>query len=147
MQALRALTLPARQSSVRPLALLAVDSEEIRAEYTYALSATGFDVDAYDAAPHRSSPPNDRPSILVVDVSAERDGGGWLRVQKLKRDPGTRDIPVVALVAVVGVETMDHARREGCVAVCLATCPPPALAAGLRAVLERAAHTANSARP
>ncbi|PYR34322.1 MAG: hypothetical protein DMF90_17535 [Acidobacteria bacterium] len=145
MQASRSLKLPARQSSVRPLALLAVDSEEVRAEYTYALSATGFDVDAYDAAPHRSNPPNARPSIIVVDVSAER--GGWLLVQRLKRDPGTRNIPVVALVAVVGVETLEHARREGCVAVCLATCPPPALAAGLRGVLERAGRTATSARP
>ena len=83
--------------------------------------------------------------IIVVDVSAER--GGWLLVQRLKRDPGTRNIPVVALVAVVGVETLEHARREGCVAVCLATCPPPALAAGLRGVLERAGRTATSARP
>jgi len=145
MQASKPLKLPPRLSSVRPLALLAVDSDEIRAEYMFALSATGFDVDAYDAAPHRSSSPNDRPSIIVVDVSAER-GGGWLLVQKLKRDPGTRNIPVVALVAVVGVEALEHARREGCVAVCLATCPPPALAAALRAVLERADRPANSAR-
>jgi DNA-binding response OmpR family regulator len=146
MQRLETLNVPARQSSVRPLAVLVVDSEEIRAEYTYALSATGFDVDAYGAAPHDSNPLNDRPSLIVVDVSAER-GGGWLRIQRLKRDPGTRNVPVVALVAEVGVETQEHARREGCVAVCLATCPPHALAAGLRAVLERAARTANSARP
>jgi DNA-binding NarL/FixJ family response regulator len=47
------------------------------------------------------------------------------------------DVPIVAVAAEVGAATRDRARREGCAAVCLNTCPPDVLASGLRAVLER----------
>ena len=57
-------------------------------------------------------------------------------VQRFKRDPGMRDVPIVAVAAEVGAATRDRARREGCAAVCLNTCPPDVLASGLRAVLD-----------
>jgi len=119
----------------RPLVVLAVDDEETRAAYAYGLAATGFDVTtAGDTTTWRLRAAG-RPSIIVAGVSEEgRDG--WMPVQRFKRDPGTRDVPIVAVAAQVGAATRDRARREGCAAVCLNTCTPDVLASGLRAVLD-----------
>ena len=119
---------------IRPVVLLAVDDDEARAAYTYALAANGFDV----MIPNGAAAPLEHiePSVIVSDVSVEgRDG--WLRVQAFKRGGLTCDVPIVAVVADAGAGTQERARREGCAAVCLTTCPPAVLASGLRAVLER----------
>ena len=124
-------------SPVRPLVVLAVDDDLRRAEYAYLLSATGFDVATAGNDP--SSParvPDRRPSVIVADVSDVRSDG-WTPVQRFKHDPRTRDVPLVAIADEVGTATREHARLEGCVAVCSRTCPVEELAAGLRAVLAR----------
>jgi CheY-like chemotaxis protein len=115
--------------------LLAVDDEEARAAYTYALAANGFDVTIPNGAAvtHEHI---EHPSVIVADVSVD-GGAGWLRVRTFKREALTCDAPIVAVVADAGAGTQERARREGCTAVCLTTCPPAVLASGLRAVLER----------
>jgi DNA-binding response OmpR family regulator len=120
---------------IRPIVLLAVDNEDARAACTYALAANGFDVmiSSGAAEPHQDT---EHPSVIVVDVSVER-GDGWLRVRTLRREAQTSEVPIVAVVADAGAATQDRARREGCSALCLITCPPAVLASGLRAVLER----------
>src|SRR4249920_2784110 len=124
-----------RQQPVRPLVVLAVDDEETCAAYAYGLYATGFDVNtAGDTTTWRSRVAG-RGSIIVAGVSEEKRDG-WMPVQRFKRDPGMRDVPIVAVAAEVGTATRERARREGCVAVCLKTCPPDVLASGLRAVLD-----------
>ena len=129
-----------RPSPDRPLVVLAVDDVETCAAYAYGLAATGFDVTtAADTTTWRSRAPG-RPSIIVADVS-EEERDGWTPVQRFKRDPGTRDVPIVAVAAEVGAATRDRARREGCAAVCLKTCPPDVLASGLRAVLDHTTHS------
>jgi CheY-like chemotaxis protein len=127
-----------RPHPVRPLVVLAVDNEETRAAYAYGLAATGFDVTtAAEATTRHPFVPGARPSIIVADVS-DQQRGGWTPVQQFRRDPRTCDVPIVAVAAEVGATTRERARREGCAAVCLSTCPPDVLASGLRAVLERA---------
>lgn len=129
-----------RPSPDRPLVVLAVDDEETRASYAYGLIATGFDVTtAGDTTVWRARAAG-RPSIIVADVS-EEERDGWTPVQRFRRDPGTRDVPIVAVAAEVGAATRDRARREGCAAVCLKTCPPDVLASGLRAVLDHTIHS------
>lgn len=124
----------------RPLVVLAVDDEETRAAYAFGLTATGFDVTTAGDTTIWPSRIAGRPSIIVAGVSEEgRDG--WMPVQRFRRDPLMRDVPIVAVAAEVGAATRDRARREGCAAVCLNTCPPNVLASGLRAVLD---HTAAS---
>jgi CheY-like chemotaxis protein len=123
-----------RQSPVRPLVVIAIDDEELRAEYAYTLSASGFDVTT--TLMWRASFCQKRPDIIVVDVANE-DGDGWTFVQDLKRDRSTRDISIVALAPDAGAATCDRARREHCAALCARTCPAGVLASGLRAVLER----------
>jgi CheY-like chemotaxis protein len=126
-----------RSSPVRPLVLLALGDETPRATYAYALATSGFDVALPEgAAISCATRPEKSPDVVLVDVRA--DGSyGWMFVQALKRDRGTSDIPIVAVAADAGPATRDRARREGCAAVCLMTCPPDLLASGLRAVLER----------
>ena len=124
----------------RPLVVLAVDDEETRAAYAYGLAATGFDVTTAGDTATWPSRVAGRPSIIVAGVSEEgRDG--WMPVQRFKRDPGTCDVPIVAVAAEVGAATRERARREGCAAVCLNTCPPDVLASGLRAVLDHTTHS------
>ena len=115
--------------------MLAVDDDEARAAYTYALAANGFDVTIPSGAAVTHGH-IEHPSVIVVDVSVE-GGNGWLRVRTLKREARTDEVPIVAVVADAGTGTQERARREGCAAVCLTTCPPAVLASGLRAVLER----------
>jgi DNA-binding response OmpR family regulator len=115
--------------------MLAVDDDEARAAYTYALAANGFDV----MIPNGAVAPDEHiehPSVIVVGVSLE-GGDGWLRVRTVKREARTHDVPIVAVVADAAAGTQERARREGCAALCLTTCPPAVLASGLRTVLER----------
>jgi DNA-binding response OmpR family regulator len=126
------------QSPTRPVIVLAIDDEEMRATYAFAILAVGFEVMTAD---HAIDVQHDRRALLadiiVVDVSpASRHG--WPFVQKLKRHRRTFDIPVIAVAANVGTATCERARREGCVAVCVRGCPAEMMAAGIRAVLDRA---------
>ena len=125
-----------RQSSTRPLVSIAVDDEETRAAYAYTLFATGFDVtttDDVNAA--RDNGSAKLPDIIVADVSPGSHHG-WDFVRQLRRDRRTCDIPIVAVTVDAGAASRDRARREGCAAVCVKTCPGDLLASGLRAVLD-----------
>jgi DNA-binding response OmpR family regulator len=115
--------------------MLAVDNDEARAAFMYALAANGFDV----TLPGTAAAARDdvmHPSVIVVDVSLE-GSDVWRRVRSFRREALTCDVPIVAMVADSGAVIQDRARREGCAALCLTTCPPAVLASGLRAVLER----------
>ena len=129
----------------RPLVILAVENERTRAAYAYGLVAAGFEVTTAGAAAPRTQ--GCRPHIIVADVSAGPPDD-WMRVQCFRRDARTRGVPIVALAGDVGAGTRDRARREGCAAVCLNTCPADVLASGLRAVLDQTqvAQAAHAAR-
>ena len=121
----------------RPVVVLAIDDDHVRAMCALAVTLASFDVMAGDrvATVHtdRWAP---RPDIVVADVSSD-SRNGWAFVRALKRDDRTSDIPVVAMAADFGAATRERARREGCVAVCPKTCPADVLASGIRAVLNR----------
>lgn len=114
----------------RPLVLLAVDDDEVRARFAYELTASGFDV-ALTAATDA------RPSIIVATLPVESRGGG-LPADNLFDDLRFRGVPVIAMAPDASNETCELARRQGCAAVCVATCSGAALAAGMRAVLDHA---------
>jgi CheY-like chemotaxis protein len=123
-----------RRELIRPLVLLVIDNDEVRARFAYQLAASGFDVAVTDvvAGLHHA----DRPDVIVAALDAERSRGGAL-VESLSNNRHLRGIPVVAVARDASAATRDRARREGCAAVCLTTCSGAALRAGLRAVLER----------
>jgi DNA-binding NarL/FixJ family response regulator len=125
-----------RDTPLRPLVVLAVDDQEARATYAYALYATGFDVTTTaDGATWQADAPETRPDIIVVDVSPE-SRHGWPLVQQLTRYRPTAAIPIVAVVETTDIATRERAQRERCAAICLKSCSADAFASGLRAVLK-----------
>jgi hypothetical protein len=123
-----------RPVSIRPLVLLAIDNDEVRARFAYDLTASGFDVamTGFAAGLRRAN----RPDVIVAALNAR-----WSRRDLSVGHPSTDrhllGIPVVAVAGDASATTRDLARREGCAAVCLSTCSGAALAAGIRAVLGR----------
>ena len=124
----------ARQTSIRPLVLLAIDNDEIRARFAYELTASGFDVAITPVAARRIFPAR-RPDVIFAALDTQ-SGHVGLSASLLHSDPA-RSVPVVALAPDASAVTRDVARHGGCVAVCLTTCTGAALAMGLRAVIER----------
>jgi DNA-binding NarL/FixJ family response regulator len=123
-------------STARPVVVLAIDDDHVRATCALAVTLAGFDVMAVDRANTVYGDPwPPRPDIVVADVSPG-SRHGWTFVRALKRDERTSDIPVVAMAVDLGAATRERARREGCAAVCPKTCPAEVVAAGIRVVLN-----------
>jgi CheY-like chemotaxis protein len=57
-----------------------------------------------------------RPDLILMDLALPFVDG-WEATRRLKADPATRNIPVVAFTAHVLQEDSDRAREAGCVAV------------------------------
>jgi DNA-binding response OmpR family regulator len=120
--------------AIRPVVLLALDDDEIRARFAFQLAASGFDVAVtQDAAVLHAL---GRADVVVAALSARRPGAG-LSVEIPANNPRLRGIPLIAVARDASDATRDLARQEGCAAVCVTTCSGAALAAGIRAVLER----------
>ena len=113
--------------------MLVVDDDDVRARFAYELAVSGFDVDVRDASDLRHS--TYRPDVIIAAFSAARPGGGL--PPGIANDPRLRGIPVVAITDDSGQITRELARQQGFVAVCLTWCSGAALAAGIRAVLDR----------
>ena len=129
---------PPDPSPVRPVILLAIGDQDIRATYAYGLSATGFDVMTPDSrSAGQGTRAEQRPDIVVIDLPADCHDEGP-PAQTLARNFKTDDIPIVAIAPDFGTASCHRARQAGYAAVCLTTCPAEVLASGLRAVLERA---------
>jgi CheY-like chemotaxis protein len=78
-----------------------------------------------------------RPDIIVTELVIE-GAGGWELLAQLKREPRTRDIPVVVLTGDAQLSTHARTRREGCAALFVKPCLPDQLAMKLREVLSPA---------
>ncbi len=128
------LNTPADPLPVRPLVFLAIADQHVRAAYAYVLSAAGFDVVIPNATAVPFSTP--RPDIVLIDLRDRGDDANHNAESFVPDWLG--EVPTVAIVHDVGRSSCELARRLGCAAVCLATCSAEVLAAGLRAVLERA---------
>lgn len=116
-------------SAVRPVVLLALQDDGVRARFAYQLTALGYDVVTHLTADLRDTC---RPDVIVAELTAAQSDGAasiGLTSERL------RAIPVIAVVDDASDTTRNIARRHGCAAVCLATCSSAALAAGIHAVL------------
>jgi DNA-binding NarL/FixJ family response regulator len=117
-------------AAVRPIVLLALQDDDVRARFAYQLTALGFDVLTQVTVDLRNSC---RPDVIVVELTAAQSGSA--PSNGIASGERLRTIPVVAVADDVGDTTRNIARRHGCAAVCLATCSAAALAAGIHAVL------------
>ena len=119
----------------RPLILLVEDQLELRQMYAQQLELSGFDViqagNGADALTHTAA---HAPDVVLMDLSLPILDG-WEATRRLKKDPLTSQIPVVALTghALAGHE--EGARNAGCDSFVTKPCIPADLEAEIRRVL------------
>ncbi len=125
-----------RHPPARPVVLFVEAHEDTRMLYTFALSASGFDVvAAQDGVEGYRRASELHPDIILTDLPLPNDDGSQFR-EDLKHDARTRDIPVVAVNGWLQRSLRDHPERDGFAALFSKPCLLDELAARLREVLD-----------
>jgi CheY-like chemotaxis protein len=126
-----------RNPPTQPLVLVVDDHDDTRELYVEGLVVFGFEaIGAADCQQGYRQAWGFRPDIVVTDLTLGR-GEGWQLIQDLKREPRTRDIPIVLLTGCDAPSLRERAEREGCAGFFVKPCLPDELATGLRHVLDR----------
>ena len=127
--------MPARQR-VAPLVLVVDDFDDGRDLLVDYLSFTGFRVEqAVDGLEALEKARRSLPEVILMDLSLPKLDG-WEVTRRLKGDPGTRDIRIIALTAHALETHGDSARAAGCDAVVTKPCLPADLVAEVRRQLD-----------
>jgi CheY-like chemotaxis protein len=120
--------------------LLVDDSPDTLEMYALGLDFAGYRVlTASNAEAALGQLERERPAAVVTDLLLAGSRGGWDLIEEIKRDPATRDIPVVVLTGHTDPSIDATGRRIGCVAVLTKPCLPEELANVLRQILPAAA--------
>jgi CheY-like chemotaxis protein len=126
-----------RNPPTRPLVLVVDDHDDTRDLYVQGFVLFGFEaIGAADREEAYRRAWDFHPDIVVTDLTL-RDGDGWQLVEGLKREPRTRDIPVVVLTGDTAPSLRERAEHEGCAGFFVKPCLPDELATELRHVLDR----------
>jgi two-component system, cell cycle response regulator DivK len=120
----------------QPLVLVVEDYQDAREMYAAYLQFSGFTVaeagngiEAVDKA-HELM-----PDIVLMDLALPRMDG-WEATRRLKGDPRTRHIPIVALTGHALAGYAEGAREAGCDAFVTKPCLPDALVAEIKRLLD-----------
>jgi two-component system, cell cycle response regulator DivK len=120
----------------RPQVLLVDDYADAREMYAEFLEFSGFDVvqavNGIEALERAVEAP---PDIILMDLSLPVLDG-WEATRRLKADPRTADIPVVALTGHALTGISERARKAGCDAFVTKPCLPEDLVTEIRKVLD-----------
>ena len=120
-----------------PLVLVVDDAADARALYGEYLEYLGFRVEtAENGAQAIQSARREWPAIIIMDL-AMPEMDGWQAIKRLKGDPLTADIPIVALSAFAFGEEPQRAREAGADLCLSKPCLPSQLARVIRAMLVR----------
>ncbi len=95
--------------------LLVEDNEMNRDMLSRRLTRNGFEVVDRGRRRSRASPwpTSERPDLILMDMSLPVIDG-WEATRRVKADPATRSIPVIALTANALVEDRERAMAAGC---------------------------------
>ena len=97
-----------------PKILLVEDNEMNRDMLSRRLIRGGYEVTiAEDGARGVAMATSDRPDLILMDMSLPVIDG-WEATRRLKADPATRRIPVIALTAHAMAEDKEKAMAAGC---------------------------------
>lgn len=123
-----------------PLVLVVDDYEDAREMYAEYLEYSGFRVaqakNGLDAIEQAFAHP---PDIVLMDLSLPVMDG-WEATARLKADPRTRSVPVVALTGHTAANArLNDAGRPNCDAFILKPCMPDQVVSELRRVLAAGA--------
>ena len=121
----------------RQLVLVVEDYQDAREMYAAYLQFSGFDVaEAGNGVEAVEKATELLPDIVLMDLALPRMDG-WEATRRLKGDPRTRHIPVVALTGHALAGHADGAREAGCDSFVTKPCLPDALVAEIRRLLDQ----------
>ena|SRR5687767_1816175 len=119
------------------LVLVVDDFLDNRELYTQYLSFAGFRVaEAVDGLDALTKAAALLPDVIIMDLSLPRLDG-WEATRRLKKDPATRHIPVIALTGHAMAGHAEGALEAGCDAFVTKPCVPKDLEAEIVRVLGR----------
>ena len=128
---------PTPGAGARPRVMVVDDHEDARELFAQYLEARGYAVStAADGDEALRDIPLLRPDVIVMDLDLPRLDG-WEAIRRLKRDPLTRAIPVVAVSGHVYDADRDQAWEAGCSAFLSKPCPPDRLHTEVERMLRR----------
>lgn len=128
-------------SGQRKRVLLVDDYPDARDMYRVYLTFAGFEVlEAANGVEAIQIASDNPPDIILMDLSLPVMDG-WEATRRLKSDPRTADIPVVALTGHALAGISEGARAAGCDAFVTKPCLPDDLVREIRKVLDESAKT------
>ena len=126
----------------QPLVLVVEDYQDAREMYAAYLQFSGFEVaEAGNGIEAIEKTQELLPDIVLMDLALPRMDG-WEATRRLKNDPRTRHIPIVALTGHALAGHAEGAREAGCDAFVTKPCLPDALVTEIKRLLD--AHRANA---
>jgi two-component system cell cycle response regulator DivK len=129
------------------LVLVVDDFHDNREMYTQYLSFAGYRVaEAVDGEDALAKARSLLPDVIVMDLSLPRLDG-WEATRRLKKDPLTRAIPVIALTGHALAGHAEGAIGAGCDAFVTKPCVPSELESLVREMLNRAGTAVAAAKP
>jgi two-component system cell cycle response regulator DivK len=125
------------KSGEKPLILVVDDFEDNREMYAQYLTWAGFRVaEAANGQEALDRAFELRPDLIVMDLSLPMLDG-WEATRRLKKDPRTQSIPVVALTGHALAGHSQGAKEAGCDAFLTKPCLPAALVEEVRRMLDK----------
>jgi two-component system cell cycle response regulator DivK len=119
----------------RPRVLLVDDYPDAREMYTEYLEFSGFDVvEAGNGLEAIQRAEDASPDIILMDLSLPVMDG-WEATRRLKADPRTASIPIVALTSHALAGIADTAKKAGCDGLITKPCLPHDLVREVRNIL------------
>ena len=120
----------------QPLVLVVEDYQDAREMYAAYLQFSGFDVaEAGNGLEAIEKAQELLPDIVLMDLALPRMDG-WEATRRLKSNPRTRHIPIVALTGHALAGHAEGAREAGCDAFVTKPCLPDALVAEIKRLLD-----------
>lgn len=124
-----------RHPPERPLVLIVDGDADTRDLYCTALASADCETDAIaDVADAYMRAWTTHPDVIAMEIWRAGEPA-WTVIQDLKRDPRTRDIPLVIVTSLTHPAAHERAAHEGCAAFLTKPCRPDVLATTLRDVV------------
>jgi CheY-like chemotaxis protein len=119
-----------------PLVLVVEDYQDAREMYAAYLQFSGYRVaEAANGLEAIDKTRELMPDIILMDLALPKLDG-WQATQRLKADPETKHIPIVALTGHALAGHAESARQAGCDSFVTKPCLPDALVAEIQRMLS-----------
>jgi len=126
-----------KPESADALVLVVEDYQDAREMYSAYLQFSGYRVEeATNGMEAIEKAIELMPDIILMDLALPKVDG-WEATKRLKSDPRTRHIPIVALTGHALAGFAEGAREAGCDAFVTKPCLPDALVAEIRRMLAK----------